>query len=361
MAFFPFMNGLNPENIRRIAVRMPNWLGDAVMATPALTALHSSFSQASITILARQNLKELFETCPFVEEVVPLPKVSGTAKLTQILETAGRLGKKKIDLAVCFPHSFSSALMFWLAGIPHRIGFSAEGRRIFLTRSRPYPFDGERPHRVRFYAQLVELVAGQKLPIPPLKVWPRRLSGEEVSALEKKTGGFKNLVTVAPGSVGPAKRWFTGRFMGVVKKLTGESKMRVVLVGAAHDRTACDEVARLSGVGPVNLAGETTLSELYFLFQKSRLFLGNDSGAGHLAAASGVPVVILCGAGDPDEIAPWTNQKTVLFKKIHCSPCYRHTCHRKDRPLECLEKIETDEVWRAANFWITGEKAVAAS
>lgn len=354
------MKELNPEKIRRIAIRMPNWLGDAVMATPALSALHGAFPNAAFTILVRQNLKELFETCPFAEEVWPLPKVSGTAKLTQVLETASRLGKKKIDLAVCFPHSFSSALMFWMAGIPHRVGFSAEGRRIFLTQSLPYPFDGERPHRVRFYAQLVELITKQKMFIPPLKVWPQNLSGEEAAALEKKTGGLENLVAVSPGSVGSSKRWFADRFAETVQQLVSEKNMRAVLVGAAHDKTTCDEVARLSGVAPVNLAGETTLSELYFLFRKSRLFLGNDSGAGHLAAASGLPVVILCGAGDPEEVAPWTEQKTVLFKKIYCSPCYRHTCHRKDRPLECMEKIETEEVWRAANFWLAKEKAVAA-
>lgn len=355
------MNGLNPENIRRIAVRLPNWLGDAVMATPALTALHNSFPKAGITVLVRENLKELFEAGPFAEEVVPLPKVSGTAKIAQIFQVSSRLKAKKFDWAVCFPHSFSSALTFWLAGIPQRVGFSAEGRRIFLTRSLPYPFDGERPHRVRFYAQLAELVTGQKLPIPPLKVWPRSLSKEEMSALKKKTGGFENLVTVAPGSAGPAKRWFADRFAEIVKKLDTELKMRVVLVGAAHDRPTCDEVARLSGVAPVNLAGETILSELYFLFQKSRLFLGNDSGAGHLAAASGVPVVILCGAGDPDEIAPWTEKKTVLFKKIFCSPCYRSTCHRKDRPLECMEKIGADEVWQAVNYWLEKkDQAVAA-
>lgn len=352
---------MNPENTRRIAVRLPNWLGDAVMATPALAALHNSFPRASVTILVRENLKELFEACPFVEDVMPLPKVSGTAKITQVFQVAGRLRPKKFDLAVCFPHSFSSALMFWLAGTPQRVGFSAEGRKIFLARSVPYPLDGERPHRVRFYAQLVELVTSQKSPIPPLKVWPRNLGREEVSALEKKVGGFENLVTVAPGSVGPAKRWFAERFADIIKKLVAESKMRVVLVGAPHDRPTCDEVARLSGLAPVNLASETTLSELYFLFQKSRLFLGNDSGAGHLAAASGVPVVILCGAGDPDEIAPWTEKKTVLFKKIFCSPCYRSTCHRKDRPLECMEKIGADEVWQAVNFWLEKkDKAVAA-
>jgi heptosyltransferase-2 len=354
------MNGLNPENVRRIAVRMPNWLGDAVMAVPALAALHHAFPNAAVTILVRENLKELFESCPFAEEVVPLPKVSGTAKIRQVLQVSNRLAAKKIDLAVCFPHSFSSALMFWLAGVRHRVGFSAEGRKIFLTRSLPYPFDGERPHRVRFYAQLVELVTGQRLPISALKVWPRSLSKEEASALEKRVGGFDNLVAIAPGSVGPSKRWFADRFAEIVRRLVSEKNMQVVLVGAIHDKPVCSEVARLSGVAAVNLAGETTLPELYFLFQKSRLFLGNDSGAGHLAAASGVPVVILCGAGDPDEIAPWTEKKTVLFKKIYCSPCYRHTCHRKDRPLECMEKIETDEVWQAVNFRLEKEKAVVA-
>jgi ADP-heptose:LPS heptosyltransferase len=179
--------------------------------------------------------------------------------------------------------------------------------------------------------------------------------------LEKKVGGFHNLVCLAPGSVGPAKRWFADRFAEVVKKLVREKNVRVVLVGAPHDRPGCEEVAHLSDAPTVNLAGETSLSELYFLFQKSRLFLGNDSGAGHLAAAAGIPVVVLAGAGDPDEIAPWTETKTVLFKKIFCSPCYRPACRRVDHPLECMDVISTDEVWRAVESWLAKlEKPVAS-
>lgn len=341
------MSGWNPETIERIAVRMPNWLGDAVMATPSLQALHERFPNASFTILIRENLAELFASCPFAEEVIAIPKVSGGSKVSQIFEMASSLKRKKFDLAVCFPHSFSSALIFWLAGTAGRVGFSAEGRKIFLTQSLPYPLDGERPHRVRFYCQLVELIAGTKLPVPPLQVWPKELGKEEKAAIEKKIGGFEHLVAVAPGSVGSARRWFPDRYAEMVRKLVKEKKLRVVLVGAPHDRPVCDEVARLTGVSPVNLAGETSLSELYFLFQKSRLFLGNDSGAGHLAAAAGIPVVILAGAGDPDEIAPWTDKKTVLFKKILCSPCYRNLCRRKDHPLECMDLIGSGEVWQA--------------
>jgi ADP-heptose:LPS heptosyltransferase len=302
--------------------------------------LHRLFPNASITILVRENLSELFAACPFAKEIIPLSKVSGGRKVSQLFRIASDLEKRKFDLAVSFPHSFSSAWMFWLAGIPERVGFSAEGRKIFLTRSLPYPPDGERPHRVRFYSQLVELVAGQKLTIPSLQVWPRPLNRGEAGELEQKVGGLQNLTVVAPGSVGPAKRWFADRFAEVVKKLVREKNVRVVL----------------------NLAGETSLSELYFLFQKSRLFLGNDSGAGHLAAAAGIPVVVLAGAGDPDEVAPWTETKTVLFKKIFCSPCYRPACRRVDHPLECMDLISTDEVWRAVESWLAKlEKPVASS
>ncbi|MGH8004645.1 MAG: lipopolysaccharide heptosyltransferase II [Limisphaerales bacterium] len=346
------MNRLDRGKVNRIAVRLPNWLGDAVMATPALQTLHQVYPNASLTILVRENLSELFVSCSFVEEVIPLPKVSGVSKASEVFGIASNLRRKKLDLALCFPHSFSSALIFWLAGIPHRAGFSAEDRKMFLTLSLPYPLDGERPHRVGFYGQLVELIAGQKLAVPPLKVWPRELEKEAKAALEKKIGGFQNLVTVAPGSVGPAKRWFAERYAEIVKKLIREKKARVVLVGAPNDRPSSEEVACLSGISPVNLAGETSLSEVYFLFQKSQLFLGNDSGAGHLAAAAGIPVVILAGAGDPDEISPWTDEKTVLFKKIFCSPCYRNVCRRKDHPLECLDLIEVEAVWQAVGSWL---------
>lgn len=331
------------------------------MATPALVALHQVFPKASTTILVRENLAELFLSCPFAEEVIALPKVSGAAKVTQILRSAGNLRRRKYDMALCFPHSFSSAFMFQLAGIRHRVGYSAEGRSVFLTQSLPYPPDGERSHRVRFYCQLVELVAGQELSITPLQVWPRSPGAEEMTALERKIGGYQNLIIVAPGSVGPAKQWPPARYAKTVERLVSEKCVRVALVGAAHDKPACDEVARLAAVPTFNLAGETTLTELYALFQKCRLFLGNDSGAGHLAAAAGPPVVILAGAGDPDEIAPWTEKRTVLFKKIFCSPCYRNVCRRKDHPVECLDMLGEEEVWRGVEFWLekTGRKIAA--
>jgi len=340
------------KSVNRVAVRMPNWLGDAVMATPALQALRQVFPDALVTVLVREHLAELFTSGPFAKEVIPLPKVSGATNVSQIVQVAANLRSKKFDLAVCFPHSFSSALMFWLAGVPYRVGYSAEGRKIFLTKSLPYPPDGERPHRVRFYIHLIELMSGQKRSIPALQTWPQTINEEKKLNFSKKLGGFENLVAVAPGSAGSSKRWFSRRYAEIVQKLVQENQVRVVLVGAGHDRPVCGEVANLSGVLPANLSGATTLSELYFIFQKCRLFLGNDSGAGHLAAAAGVPVIILAGAGDPDEIAPWTDKKTVLFKKIFCAPCYKHTCHRKDQPLECMDLIKTDEVWQAVEHWL---------
>ncbi len=356
------MNALDQSKINRIIVRLPNWLGDAVMATPALAAIHSAFPNASISILVRENLAELFSACPFAEELFALPKVSGFGKAAQIFQTASKLRQRIFDLAICFPHSFSSALIFQLSGIRHRVGYSAEGRKIFLTQSLPYPFDGERPHRVKFFLQLVEMAVGQKLTVPSLAVWPNALTEEQKTALAEKMRGFENLVTVAPGSAGISKRWLVERYAEVVRKLVKERGVQVALVGASYDRLTCEEVARLSEVSPVNLAGQTSLSELYFLFQKSRLFLGNDSGAGHLAAAAGIPVVVLTGAGDPDEIAPWTEKRTVLFKKIFCSPCYQHTCRRKDFPLECMDKIGSDEVWRAVVKWLDKtEQSVVAS
>ncbi len=346
------MQSVDATNVNRIAVRLPNWLGDAVMATPALQALHQIFPNAPVTILVREQLAELFTSYPFADEVIPLPKVSGPAKVSHVFRVAGNLRRKKFDLAVCFPHSFSSALMFRLAGIPHRLGYFAEGRKIFLTKSLPYPLDGERPHRVKFYLQLLEHFAGKKLSVPALNVWPRPLADEKKENLLRKIGGFGSLVAVAAGSVGLSKRWFSKRYAEIVQRLVRERQVKVVLVGAPHDRPTCDQVAELSGVSPLNLSGETSLSELFFVFQKSRLFLGNDSGAGHLAAAAGVPVVILAGAGDPDEIAPWTDKKTVLFKKIFCSPCYRNTCRRKDHPLECMDLINVDEVRQAVEHWL---------
>lgn len=349
------------EKVNRIAVRMPNWLGDAVMATPALQALHNLFPNASVTVLVRDNLAELFSSCPFAEEVIPLPKVSGRRRISQLFGVASNLKRKKFDLAICLPHSFSSAWMFWLAGIPSRLGYSAEGRKSFLSQSLPYLSDGERPHRARFYCQLVELAGGQKQTIPSLQVWPKELEKEEEGVLMKKIKGIEHFVMIAPGSVGAAKRWFAERFAAIIRKLVDEKAMRVVLVGAPHDRPACEEIARLSGASPVNLAGATTLSELYFLVQKSRLFVGNDSGAGHLAAAAGAPAIILTGAGDPDEIAPWTEKKTVLFKKIFCSPCYRNICRRQDHPLECMDLIGTNEVWQAVEHWLSeSEQSVGA-
>ena len=231
----------------------------------------------------------------------------------------------------------------WLAGVPRRVGFRADGRGACLTHALALP--SRDIHLSRSYGELSRTaLESLGLSVPDAPRARIHVTDRERGAIHARLGAVARdgYVVVVPGAAfGPAKSWPAERYTALCRQLARET--RVVLAGSAGDRAVCEEIAR--SVRDVRtLAGETPLGEFFALIEGARGLVANDSGAPHVAAALDVPVVVLFGSTSPAWTAPIGRDVHVLQFKVHCNPCYRRTCPTQ---LECFHGIAVDEVLAA--------------
>jgi len=314
----------------------PNWLGDAVMSLPALHRLGAA-PGVSLSVLASPYVARVFLHQRGIDE---LAVDSGGGRTARIAARVGTLRAAAPDVAVMFPPSFSSVLPSWLARVPRRVGFRADARSALLTHGLPLP--SRAVHLVDSYAELAQ-DALRTVGIETRDDAPAQLvvTGLERAAVRGRLGAGADdgYVVVVPGAAfGPAKSWPEERYRALCAELVRHT--RVILTGSGGDRALCQRIAQ-SVPGVVSLAGETTLGEMFALVEDARALVANDSGAPHVAAALGVPCVVLFGSTSPEWTAPRGSEVRILQHKVHCNPCFRRTCPTQ---LECFNGIAVSDV-----------------
>ena len=341
-------------NVRRVVIRPPNWLGDAVMALPAIAAVRRQMTSASLTIAAVPSVAALFRetTGARADRVIELPSSPRAARAA--LEGEG------FDLGLLFPNSFRSAWLFWRAGIPERWGYASAGRSALLTRrSRPARAAGVR-HQSDYYRDLVNglgfVCDADEVP----EVAPNAPSIERAAALlaQHRVPGDATIVGIAPGAAyGQAKQWPPARMAELAARLVREHDATCVLVGASHDRDTARAIeswlrahAPETAARVVNLTGRTSLGALIGLLWRMRAFVSNDSGAMHVAAALGRPVVAIFGPTDERATRP-IGAHTVITQPVFCRPCMLRDCPIDHR---CMKRIPVDRVFAAVSSLLSG-------
>ncbi len=338
----------------RIILFSPNWLGDAVMAVPCVEAIRAHVPSATLAVAARTHLAALYEMVAGVDEALRLERAGRFGGWFSALRDARRLREHRFDVAILLPNSFRSAWIARRAGIPERWGYATDARTKLLTRTSP-PVRGV--HQVEYYQRLLEgLGIAARSPSVRLNVpadardWARGT----LMACGWKPGD--PLVGMAPGAAyGGAKQWPAERFAELAVELA-QNAVRTVLVGSAGDRAACDEIARIApGGAAINLCGQTNLRQLAAVVAECRTFVSNDSGAMHLAAAVGVPVVAIFGSTNEKETAPLPirpaagdpgsairMEHAIVATDIACRPCMLRECPIENHP--CMTGIDVGRV-----------------
>jgi heptosyltransferase-2 len=337
-----------------LLVRATNWLGDAVMTTPALAAVREGFPDARIVLLARPLVAELLRHHPDVDEVMVFETPGRHEGALGRLRLAGELRRRRFDGALLLQNAFDAALIAFLGRIPERAGYPTDGRRILLTLPVPLtPAILER-HEVEYYLCLIDGL-GIPRPVPAsLKLAvteeEREAMGARLSSLGIERGA--PILAINPGAAyGSAKRWYPDRFAAVADALSGEWNARVVVVGSTAEAPLAGEIEAAMGQPPVILAGKTTVRELMALLSLSSFLVTNDSGPMHIGAALGVPLVAVFGPTDWRRTAPWSPLAKVVRIEIDCSPCRRRVC---DRGHECMLGVTPRMVIDAARQLLPG-------
>ena len=317
----------------KVAIRSPNWLGDAVMAFPAVRAIREAHPEAEITVLTRVYLGELWRLNPDVDSVCLLEK----GILGELRESL-KLKEKGFDILLIMPRSFLTALAGFLMGVPLRIGFNSEGRGIFLTKGVNVD---RKKHRVLQYLDLLkplDIPANTSFPLLTPPAIPLKLPQP---AIAFNTGA----------NYGEAKCWPKEKF-AELGKLLAKDGFEILLLGTQKEMRRNREIAMRISHKVTNLTGKTSLSELATLLTKISCLVTNDTGTMHLASALGTPVVAIFGSTDPNITGPWGEKAKVIRHKFSCSPCFKRKC--PEGHFGCLESISVEEVYCAVKELING-------
>ncbi len=359
-----------PAATETILVRSVNWLGDAVMSTPALLRLRQARPGARITMLAPEKLAGLWQGQSFVDELLTF------APWENLWQVGRRLREKRFDIGLALPNSIRSALELWLAGIPQRVGLARRGRSLFLTKAvlpragavemhklpaaqiqwriqsnAPTTLYPPIAHHAHQYLHLAAALGASPEPMAP-RIEVSESEMEEVCVkfgLVRSSG--RPWFGLNPGAeYGSAKRWPAERFVAAAWALRQKTQCHWIVFGGAKDRALAQgiarDLARASGEAPLNLAGQTSLRELAAALKICDLVLTNDTGPMHLAAAVGAPVAAIFGSTSPELTGPvFSARARVVRCHAPCAPCFRREC---PIDLRCLRGIETEQVVVAA-------------
>ena len=341
---FP-VTALRREELRNgIVVRMPNWLGDAVMALPALRQLKALVpEEGALGVIVPVPLTPLFQSLPWLEIILPLAEPHRWwSRDERFLVRRCAFGA-----GLLFNNSFRDALMMRRCRIPRLYGAAARCRGCLLTRSFAFPKRRNTWNHAPFPARYLAMAQAVGAPawdgaMP--KIVPS-VAPEELPPEARRAAESADLLILGAGaSYGAAKRWGSDRFREVARYWLDRGGA-AAMVGSAAEAPIGDEIG--AGLDPAryfNLAGKTTLGQLMRLLAMARAAAANDSGVMHLAAALGCPGVAVYGPTDPTSTAPIGAHWRILTAEAPCAPCFRRVCPRGDN--RCMAAVEAAEVIR---------------
>jgi heptosyltransferase-2 len=332
----------------RILVRIPTWVGDAVMATPCLRALRNAYPDAEITLEGRPVLEGLLKGLHSFDRFAVDPSRGAAA----LLRRARHLREQRFDLALMLPDSPRSALGPFIARIPQRVGYTRDPlRHMLLTRRLQHVATQGRRSVVPSVERYLEITRwlGCEDRGTELELVVSAESNERVSALLTRhgVGPEQPLLVVTPGAAfGASKLWPTEHFAAACDSISSELGLLPVLSPGPGEFDTANRIARQMSERSINLVdGDATLEDLKALIGRSALLLSNDTGPRHIAVALRKPCVIVMGPTHPIHTALHLQNQRVLRNPVGCSPCQLKVCPTDHR---CMTQLEPQRVASAA-------------
>ncbi len=333
---------------QRILVRLPTWVGDAVMATPCLRALRNAYPEAEITLEGRPVLEGLLRGLKSFDRFAIDPGRGPAA----LLQRARNLREQRFDLAILLPDSPRSAMGPFFAGIPQRAGYTRDPfRHLLLTRRLQHVEHQGRRDPVPSVERYLEITRqlGCADQGTELELAVSGESSERLSARLNRSGVHPDqpLLIVTPGAAfGASKLWPTEHFANACDGISAELGLLPVLSPGPGEFDTAKRIAEQMSRPSVNLIEQdATLEDLKALIARSSLLLSNDTGPRHIAVALGRPCVIVMGPTHPIHTALHLENQRVLRNPVACSPCQLKVCPTDHR---CMTQLEPSRAVSAA-------------
>ncbi len=336
----------------QILVRMPNWLGDLVMATPLLESLKKKWPNSILTVSCIKHFSEILLHHPYIDHIIPLERSSGLREKIFPKKNVSNLRLKQYDLGVLTTNSLSSAWIFFLSNIKKIVGFNSNARGLLLTCKVPFPKKRTSQHLVKTYKSLLVPIG---IPIDDTHPLITTIPKEDEAALNLLESQGRDpkqtLIGINPGAAyGQAKCWPPEYFISLSQKLIEKKDHCIVFFGDKLGKSLIDSIcSKLPKERVINLAGKTNIRELVCLIKQCNVFLTNDSGPMHIAAALSTPLIALFGSTSDTLTGPYPNGQ-VIHKHTSCSPCFLRIC-----PIDfrCMKQITVEEVYEALEAKLT--------
>jgi heptosyltransferase-2 len=333
---------------KKIVIRAPNWIGDSILALPAMANLKRNFPESDLWVAANEWVRDLFRMEDYLEGIIPLPQQNNLKNLNF---SARRLREFTFDLGILLTNSFGSALLFYLARIPQRWGYKRDGRGFLLTKGAPIRNQAERHHQAHYY---IDLLSGLGLKNYTtelnLSLDRRELAWMKEWLESQNIDAKKPLVIINPGAFyGPAKRWPASKYSELASLLQEKNNAQILVIGLETEIPLAEHIATGMTERPFILAGQTSLSRLAAIISFGSVFISNDSGPMHLANALKIPVIALFGPTEPFRTGPYQNPYTLFHKGAPCWPCSYRACPYDHR---CMMNISPQEVFEACQKYL---------
>ncbi len=330
----------------RIVVRGANWIGDAVMTIPALRRLRWIFPDASISLHTRPWAEGVFRDADFVDEIIT---IDGRSSIRSVIDQSNDLRVRGFDLAVLFPNSFESALVARLARVPKRLGYATEQRGFLLTDKLAVPSWKNDEHESRYYFELVNSLSdndGRSIELPKLTVSDQRRIEASKKLAEIGVGEGAKRVGLGAGSTNSlAKRWPAEHFSRLADMLSTKADSCVLLLGGPDEIDMSKAVMDVANNIHFDLTGRTDLGAATAILSELDLFISNDMGLAHIAAAVGTATIVIFGPTNENTTRPLGPHVEIIREPVDCAPCMLRECPIDHR---CMTRITPERVFESA-------------
>ena len=329
--------------MRNLLLIKLRYIGDVLLATPTVRAIKAARPHVRVTMMVNRGTEDVLSGNPDIDEIVILDKRS---LVTQFQLIAG-LRRRRFDTVIDLTDGDRAAVLSWVSGAPVRIGFNDEHR-----------------WRGRFYTQVVQSAPGVQHRIdrdlealkpmsiqadsrnPQLWLTPEVADSADQLLDQLGVQRSQSIVMLQPGARYWFKAWPPERFAELADRLTFQHGCQVLIGGSHQEGDLAQQIQQMAKSRPISMAGRTTMKQFAAIAKKSALFVGNDSGAMHIASAVGTPVVALFGPSSPVEWGPRGGATEVIYKGLDCRTCFHPTCQRGEQ--NCMKLIAVDEVMSAS-------------
>ncbi len=338
---------LDPLTLNEILVIKLRYLGDVLLMTPCLQAMKENVPHANVTVVVNKGTEAVLHNHPYVDNLVTVDRGSFAKGCRAVM----RLRQRRYDLVLDLTDGDRSAIMTRLVYARYRVGYNAEHRWRGCCYDQIIHGDPDKLHSVEYYLQAIKDI-GLKVNVhAPTLVCA---SDDEQYAhelfVDHGIDREEQLVMIHPGSRWEAKSWLPERFAAVADTIQVSRSTRVVFAGSEQERARVKYIQAQMSTTSVSIVGQTTVLQLAAVMKRCVLFLGNDNGPMHMAAALGLPVVALFGPTNPKIWGPWGKGHRVFFKDIDCRSCFLPGCHLGSQ--SCMAQISVDEVMDAIDGYL---------